>query len=97
MSNVVSLEDARKRRKPDPHVTGPAVCLDCRHEWVGVAPDGTVWLACPKCTLVRGRFIGHVVIGGASHWTCNCGCDLFHVTKENFYCPNCGAVQNGLT
>lgn len=88
---VVSLADAREARTP--HMAGKARCLDCRHEWVAVAPSETLWLTCPKCSLSRGRFINHVEIEGEAHWTCNCGNDLFFITKANFYCPNCGTVQ----
>ena len=94
---IVSLDKVREARSP--HMTGKAVCLDCRHEWVAVMPVtsdttciGAQWLECPECTLERGRFRFHTTSPGL-HWTCNCGCDLFFVTDKHFYCPNCGAVQ----
>ncbi len=41
--------------KPDPHWTGPCVCLGCRHEWVGVGPEGVASnLTCPGCGLPKG-------------------------------------------
>lgn len=84
---VVNLEQAREERKP--HMTGPARCLDCKHEWVAVAPVGTIWMECPKCSLIRGRFVNQVERDG-DHWVCNCGNDLFYVTSDGAYCPNCG-------
>ena len=84
------LADARAARNP--HLTGPAKCLACRHGWVAVAPTGTIWLECPSCTLERGRFVAQVQRDGP-HWHCNCGNDLFQITEECTYCPNCGAEQ----
>jgi hypothetical protein len=88
---IVSLDAAREARSP--HMTGRAVCLDCRHEWQAVAPTGIVWLVCPGCSLQRGRFLNHTEVESGTHWTCPCGCDLFYVTPTAFYCPNCGATQ----
>lgn len=89
---VVSLADEREKRSP--HMQGKARCLACKQEWRAVAPVGTIWLACPSCTLERGRFITYCEMEGVEHWTCNCGCDVFYVTRTNSYCPNCGTVQN---
>lgn len=91
VSNVVSLQEARDKR--DPHMTGRAVCLDCKQAWRAVVPVGVVWLTCPQCNLNRGRLIDHVEIDAGYHWTCGCGCNLFHVTPESFYCPNCGKAH----
>ncbi|HSX21491.1 MAG TPA: hypothetical protein VLE97_01800 [Gaiellaceae bacterium] len=89
--NVVSLADRRK----DPHSSGEAICLDCKHTWAAVAPTGTVWLECPGCGLTRGRFRYQHERTGAAHWTCKCGNDLFHVTPDGYYCPNCGVEASG--
>ncbi len=75
-----------------PHAAGKARCLDCKHEWAGVAPAGVRWLECPACTLVRGRFIYWHLREGLG-WQCNCGNDLFHATPEGVYCPNCRTWQ----
>ena len=87
MTNVVNLSEYK------PHIQGAARCLDCKHEWQGVAPEATEWLECPSCSLVRGRFI-HPHYRNDSHWQCGCGNDLFQVTVEGTYCPNCGAWQD---
>lgn len=94
MSNVVNLDD--KRRERGPHMQGAALCLSCHVKWQAVAEtqSGAKWLQCPACYLMRGRFVNHVEIDGAAHWTCKCGNDLFFATPTCFYCPNCGAVQN---
>jgi hypothetical protein len=89
---VISLQQAKQDREP--HLKGAARCLACRHEWVAVAPVGTVWLECPQCSLERGRYVGAVGIGG-EHWHCACGTDLFHATPRGLYCPNCGEWQYG--
>ena len=88
VDNVVSLDDKR------PRLSGIAFCLSCRHEWDSVAPVGTVWLECPKCGLTRGHFIYPCERKGLK-WECNCGNDLFHLTPDGIYCPNCGAWQEG--
>lgn len=93
MTNVTSLVKAREERTP--HMHGPCLCLDCRHEWQGVAPVGAVWLECPACSLKRGRFLFDVDYGETKRWTCNCGNDLFRITPSATYCPNCGQTQSG--
>lgn len=90
--SVINLQAARQEREP--HSSGKARCLACKHEWVAVAPVGAVWIECPSCTLTRGGFIAPHW-RDEHHWTCNCGCDLFHATPEGFYCPNCGEAQHG--
>jgi len=75
-----------------PHCTGEARCLDCKHTWAAVAPLGVIWLECPACSLVRGRFVNYVARGD-HYWECNCGNDLFKVTPDFIYCPNCGQEQ----
>ena len=89
---VISL--AARREENMPHVSGIAICLDCKHEWAAVAPVGVVWLECPSCSLARGRFKYQHERDG-EQWKCNCGNDLFHVKPEGIYCPNCGVWCEG--
>jgi Zn finger protein HypA/HybF involved in hydrogenase expression len=90
--NVVDL--AAKRAENTPHASGEARCLDCKYEYVAVAPLGVTWMECPKCSLMRSRFIfAHTREG--PYWECNCGNSLFHATKDGMYCPNCGEWQKG--
>lgn len=77
-----------------PHLSGRARCLQCKHEWIAVAPVGTAWLQCPKCECENGRFAAQVQRDGM-HWHCKCGNDLFHITPEGSYCPMCGAETRG--
>jgi len=92
VDNIVDLHAARKEREP--HSTGEARCLSCNHEWIAVAPTGTVWLECPECSIEKGRFVAHHERSG-DHWECDCGCDLFYITPDGMYCPNCGDWQHG--
>jgi len=90
---IISL--AEKREEKMPHSSGVAICLDCKHEWAAVAPiiDGfIVWLECPSCGLVRGRFKYQFERNG-EQWKCACKNDLFNIKPEGCYCPNCGAWQ----
>lgn len=76
-----------------PHASGLAFCMQCKHEWAAVAPMGAVALECPACETQKGRFrFPHRRSG--SVWVCNCGNDLFHLTPDGTYCPNCGEWQH---
>ena len=78
----------------DPYLSGTARCIHCAHTWVAVAPVGTVELECPECRASKGRFLGlcmpeeHVEVR-----TCNCGNQLFYLTREGHMCANCGTYQ----
>lgn len=89
--NVVSFEE--KKLSYQPHLTGEAKCMACRHEWVAVVPDGTEEpMECPKCGTNKGRFkYPYSVPKGAAMWVCNCGNDLFYkLSTGHLMCPNCG-------
>lgn len=86
------LDFKKPKTDNEPHLIGEARCLDCKHTWVARAPVGTLWLECPACTLKRGRYLERVQEPGP-HWHCNCNCDLFYVTPDGYYCPNCGEAQ----
>ncbi len=87
MSNVVSLADAR------PHLSGPCRCLDCKHEWVGVAPLGVTTMTCPACGADKGGRFAMVLPTDGDTWTCACGNCFFVVQRDRFMCPNCGLPQ----
>jgi len=94
MGDVVQLTDAKAKREP--HLSGPARCFNCEQQWVAVAPVGTSgWLECPQCHLLRGRLIYPCLKADALHWKCHCGNDLFYVTPQGYYCPQCGVNQTG--
>lgn len=97
MGEVISLSE--KREETMPHITGIAICLSCKHEWVQItavvsAESFNLWFECPECGLARGRYKYQHERAG-EHWTCNCGNDLFHITRKGIYCPNCGGWQGG--
>jgi len=48
MSNIENLDDHR------PHITGQAICRDCRYIWQAVAPENTFDLECPSCHKING-------------------------------------------
>ena len=80
---------------PEPEsMSGPAVCMNCRHRWIAVSPVGEVELECPACQTHRGVREGKIVRPGM-HWFCHCGNDLFHATPDGLYCPSCGDDQEG--
>lgn len=104
---VISLEQFKEQRNIDddgPFLAGPAMCVICKHEWAAVAPVGTFDLECPSCGFFKGHFKFAVDrdvvkdengVNRSCTWTCNCGCDLFRITPERIYSPNCGVDPNG--
>ena len=99
MGKVIPLQP--KIEEKNPHMTGDARCLACKHEWKAVSPIGTLWLECPNCTAEMGRYMAPVhraeTIGGdVVHLSCQCGNDLFFVTPTHIYCPVCGEVMEDL-
>lgn len=86
MSNVIAFPE-----KDEPHISGAARCLSCKHEWLAVAPVGTYILECPSCGC-DGAMVGAVHRGGL-HWQCQCGCDLYRIDEQGAYCINCAERQ----
>jgi hypothetical protein len=84
---VVNLDDYRH----DPHLSGNAACLACKHTWVAVVPVGTTILDCPACGLGKGVYANLVVPDTA--WECRCGCHHFFVSPEKIICVLCGTTQ----
>ena len=89
MNNVVPFE----RKVIEKHGTGEAFCLGCNHEWVAVAPIGLDTFECPECHTMKGRFKFEYSPPAGITWTCGCTNQLFNVTKEGIFCPNCGIYQ----
>ncbi len=46
--NIVNLDDRR------PHQATYVACLVCGHDWVAVAPTGTLHFQCPSCQKMGG-------------------------------------------
>lgn len=86
---VINIADAR------PQLAGPARCLECRAEWIGIAPLGMVVLDCPKCGAQKGARLAMILKEGP-HWVCVCGNGLFAINEAGAYCPNCGLEGPGL-
>jgi len=88
VSNVVGIESAR------PHLSGPCRCVDCKHEWVGVAPVGTYAMTCPACGADKGgRFAMIIPDEGVPMWRCKCGNCFMVLMRDCWMCPNCGEQQ----
>lgn len=93
MGAVLSLSDARQEREP--HLSGLARCVACRHEWVAVAPVGAHELECPECTATKCYFMNSTM-RGEQVWVCNCGCDVFRISPTvGPYCVHCATVSEG--
>jgi hypothetical protein len=75
-----------------PHLSGPVRCLNCKHEWIAIAPMGTfAELECPECGFLKGIYVGLFdVEDGVERFLCNCGCDCFLIMVGQFQCIQCG-------
>ena len=94
MTNVVDFNRAKTAR--DPHISGPAKCTVCAHEWSCVAPIGTIAFECPNCNGETGVRQGLVAPPeGALVFNCECGNDRFLVTSDYLvFCDQCGASHD---
>ena len=88
MGEVVSLEIQEETG------SGEAICTRCRHTWVATAPAGTDQLECPSCVTMHGLF-KHPYHANEDElcFQCQCGGELFYITKAAIRCRNCGAAQ----
>lgn len=70
---------------------GAAKCMCCAHEWVAVAPAGTVFLACPACDCEQGRwqYPFRPRDDSVVFECCNCG-------AQEFYCVAAGAGEGDI-
>jgi len=93
MGKVLSFV-ARKEIE-EPHISGPARCVQCGHEWVAVCPTGTIELECPSCSTMKGLLKYSCEPSEGALWTCHCGCDVFRITTKNTICFKCGTTQTG--
>lgn len=94
MSSVVSLEARRIERNP--HRSGQARCLNCKHTWVAVAPIGTTVLECIQCKTSQGVFIG-IATTDNQQWQCACAEFTFFIDARGPYCAHCGIRPEHLT
>ena len=90
MGDVVDI----KRAAPERWVEGPMLCTACKHEWHGTCPVGcTSGFTCPECG--SGRAILKYPVIPAEIWRCDCGGDLFHLTRDGAVCRECGDAAHG--
>lgn len=74
-----------------PHISGEVVCLECRHEWMGVAPIGTTELECSECGTLKGAW--KYMAAPEVVFECNCGNQHFYIDPEGVMCARCGSRQ----
>lgn len=88
---MIKLATDNGERVSDPHGSGKAYCLCCKHEWIAVAPIGVTRFECPHCHSEKGiwkyEFIPETMR------QCKCGNQLFYITPQGHMCPNCGIFQ----
>lgn len=92
---VVSLEQERARRNPDPHTSGPMKCERCGHEEPAcVAPVGVKWFECAKCGCMSSKRAGPVLpADGVMRQSCpSCKSQTFAVLIDSLMCADCGTV-----
>lgn len=89
MSNVVEF---KKPEPEEPWMSGTGYCMECKHEWAVAAPVGVNVFMCPECGTEKGTWMG-VVEPPGDRWECNCGGQLFFVTRTGFDCARCGTTQ----
>lgn len=94
MTNVVDLEARRTVRNP--HRSGAARCLNCKHEWQAVAPVGAASLQCPACATFQGVFVG-ITCTQFRQWQCVCGELTYFVDERGPYCCHCGTRPERFT
>lgn len=86
MSKVIDFESAKIERGH--HKSGPARCMNCKHEWIATSPIGVVDLECPRCSTFQGVFTGVTKSEGAQ-WQCKCGEWTFFIDDMGPYCAHC--------
>lgn len=91
MGGVIDFEARKLERSP--HRSGKARCLNCKHEWIAVAPIGTVDLQCTKCETFQGVFVG-ISATAFKQWRCQCGEYMFFIDEISPYCVHCGERPN---
>lgn len=84
----------KQKEQTEKTLAGSARCLVYHHEWVAVAPVGTLWLDCPACGSGKG-FMKYPCGPSAEKdiWHCGCGSDTFYITREEISCCVCGSAQ----
>lgn len=89
---MTTIDFAKAKAERTPHITGKAKCTACKHEWVAVAPVGTLQMECPSCELQRGQWIyPFSPAEGEQIFVCNiCTSTNFAVLPDRVLCVGCG-------
>lgn len=88
MGDIVAIN--HKVAQESRHLQGDAICAACKHEWVAVAPIGTVELECPNCHTWKGLFANPVAPFSEVVYECDCGGQIFFITPDGASCYVCG-------
>ena len=84
----------RAREPKKQHGIGEAFCIACGHVWTAVASTGTIDLACPNCSTMKGKWrFEFKPRPGQQVRECECGNQLFYLTPDGHMCANCGIYQ----
>jgi len=88
--SVAEIHDIGKKM---PHLSGPAICTACEHEWqaVRIVERDAEFMECPKCRKFHGVFRGPQV--PETMWRCVCGGNLFYLTPEGHQCRSCATLS----
>lgn len=81
--------------KSSPTLSGEAICLCCKHEWVAVVPAGTIGLECPECSTLKGVMKYPCSPANGGIWMCECGNYLMYMTPNGVFCHVCGIKAEG--
>jgi len=101
MGDILQFQKPEKEPEEiDPHMSGFAVCIACRHEWMAVVPVGVIDLQCPSCNLPRGQMMNPAEVDAGFIIACTF-CNSTHhqiLTDEigmpiGFVCVGCGAIN----
>lgn len=99
MSNVVPFPSRAPAPEPEPeeieqNAVGDAFCISCDHKWTAMVPTGTLAFECPGCHRHTGKFVYEFYPAPPTEIrVCNCGNELFYLTREGHMCANCGTYQ----
>ena len=91
----MAVDDLAKRRlEKSPHLSGPARCMACKHEWDAVSPVGVFdFLECPSCGAAKG--VRTTLVVPDEVFRCTCGSDLYYLSPKGARCCNCGVMAEG--
>ena len=88
MGDVIDLQEYL------PHSTGPCVCLQCRHEWIGVVPVRVNSIKCPECGTFKGCRAGLIIPADSALLICPaCDNELnYALAAGRVLCACCGTL-----